>query len=268
MAQANKARKFSSFSAGFFKYCAAKVFDKWKPRVIMVTGSSGKSTMVNLIENQLGDKGYYARHIHSAIDICLDILGMEDEITKNPRSSNLNLAFAALSKAFDKKNVRHEPYYIVTTEAWAPGEVEFVAKWLKPEITMWISCDDDHANAFEDLVLRGKAPSVYDAIAHEYSTCVANTQQLSFINGDNELLTKAARATGHSTVPYSLKAVQGYEVRAGKSVVHFGDRMYVFDDPVPYTIAIQLQMLEGLMEYLHLELNPYLPGFKLPPRTN
>ena len=45
----------------------------WKPYIIVVTGSSGRTTLLHLIESQIGDKAKYSHHTNSAYGIPFDI---------------------------------------------------------------------------------------------------------------------------------------------------------------------------------------------------
>ena len=49
---------------------------RWHPRVVAVTGSVGKTTMLNLIEQQLGKKAHYSHNANSAYGIAFDVVGL------------------------------------------------------------------------------------------------------------------------------------------------------------------------------------------------
>ena len=47
-------KRFYFDAAKYFRFFANKSLKRWKPRIIAVTGSAGKTTMLHLIEFELG----------------------------------------------------------------------------------------------------------------------------------------------------------------------------------------------------------------------
>ena len=45
-------------AARYFRFFAKKVLNRWNPRIIAITGSAGKTTMLNLIEYELKDRAH------------------------------------------------------------------------------------------------------------------------------------------------------------------------------------------------------------------
>src|SRR3989304_7990628 len=62
--------------AYYFRFFAQIKLARWNPRIIVVTGSSGKTTLLHLIKSQLREKAYYSHHANSSYGIPFDILGM------------------------------------------------------------------------------------------------------------------------------------------------------------------------------------------------
>ena len=69
-------KKFYFVAASYFKLWANISLKKWHPRIIMITGSAGKTTMLNLVESQLGAKAHYSHNANSAFGISFDLLGL------------------------------------------------------------------------------------------------------------------------------------------------------------------------------------------------
>ena len=63
--------------AYYFRFFAKIKLARWNPRIIIVTGSSGKTTLLHLIEAQLGENARYSHHANSSYGIPFDILGLE-----------------------------------------------------------------------------------------------------------------------------------------------------------------------------------------------
>src|SRR3990167_7667164 len=76
----SKIKKFFYFPlAYYFRFFAQIRLSLWKPIIIVITGSSGKTTLLNLIESQIGDRAKYSHHANSSYGIPFDILGLKRE---------------------------------------------------------------------------------------------------------------------------------------------------------------------------------------------
>ncbi len=117
-------KKFYFVAASYFKLWANISLKKWHPRIIMITGSAGKTTMLNLVESQLGAKAHYSHNANSAFGIAFDILGMHG-ITGS-KWHWLSLILSAPGRSFSYR--RHEKFYVVECDVDRPHEAEFIAK--------------------------------------------------------------------------------------------------------------------------------------------
>ena len=54
MSVAKLKKQFYFSAARYFRFFANLVYKRWKPRVIAVTGSAGKTTMLNMLEDEIG----------------------------------------------------------------------------------------------------------------------------------------------------------------------------------------------------------------------
>ena len=63
--------------AYYFRFFAQIRLSIWKPIVIVVTGSSGKTTLLNLIESQLKEKAKFSHFANSSFGIPFNILGLD-----------------------------------------------------------------------------------------------------------------------------------------------------------------------------------------------
>ena len=67
-------KRFYFLVASYFRFFANISFRRWRPRVIAITGSVGKTTMLNLVECILKDRAHYSHDANSAYGIAFDIL--------------------------------------------------------------------------------------------------------------------------------------------------------------------------------------------------
>ena len=73
----NIKKKFYFIAAGYFRFFVKRAFKRWSPRVIAITGSVGKTTMLHLIEQELGSRAHYSHDANSAFGIAFDLVGLK-----------------------------------------------------------------------------------------------------------------------------------------------------------------------------------------------
>jgi UDP-N-acetylmuramoyl-tripeptide--D-alanyl-D-alanine ligase len=251
--------------AGYFRFFADFSFKKWKPRVMAITGSAGKTTMLGLVEVELGVKAHYSHNANSVYGIAFDILGLRGITGSKWRW--LYLFFAAPLRAINYQ--RREKYYVVEIDGERPHETEYIAKWLKPEVTLWVSLGRSHAVFFEGAVASGEFEDVDEAITHEFAMLPRYTKKLVLIDDDNWRMREATKDIGAKVVGLSKSKVTGYEVYPNRAVFEIGKKEFSFKHPMPRDISMQLVMLVELMRYLELPVNYDLADFVMPPgRSN
>ena len=250
--------------ARYFKFWANISLKRWHPRIIMITGSAGKTTMLNLVETQLGDQAHYSHNANSIYGIAFDILG-EHGVTGS-KLQWLKLILKCPIRAFTFRHT--EKYYIVETDGDFPGRAELVSKWLKPEVSLWVSLGRSHAMCFDDVVKQGKFATLDDAIAHEFANIPKNTKKLAIIDGDDETMVKKTEGIRAEVAKLSKKELKSYKVQPDRAVFAFSKRKFTFHDPMPRDVTIQLLMLEKLMEYLGVEINYDRSNYVTPPGRN
>ena len=256
--------KIYPFVAGYFKCWANISLKRWHPRIIMITGSAGKTTMLNLIETQLGKQAHYSHNANSAFGIAFDILG-EHGVTGS-KMQWVKLIFKCPFRAF---TFRHkQKYYIVETDGDYPCRAEFISKWLKPEVSLWVSLGRSHAMCFDEVVKKGKFKTLDEAIAHEFATIPQNTKKLVLIDGDNETMVEKTEGIKAEVVKLSRSELKSYKVQPDRAVFTFTKRKFTFHDPMPRDVTIQLLMLEKLMGYLDVKINYNLSNYATPPGRN
>lgn len=250
----------------YFRFFANISLQRWQPRVIAVTGSVGKTTLLNLIEVQLGVRAHYSHNANSSYGIAFDILGMD-----GVRGSKLRwfyLFAVAPIRAF--RFTHKEPFYVVEIDGERPKETEFLASWLKPEVTLWVSMGRSHAVYFDGQVAAGLFPTVEDAIVHEFAYLPKYTSGLIAYNADNEYIARAMdEIASVQKVPVGRSSLKSYEVYPDRTVFVVRNTTYVFAQPMPREVFIQLALLDELAAYLGEPVITDLSAYVQPPgRSN
>ena len=254
-------KKFYFAAADYFRFFAKMVLRRWHPRVIAVTGSAGKTTMLKMLEYEIGKQAHYSRDANSAFGISFDVLGL-----KGVRGSKVRWLWLFIAAPFlGVLRRRRKPFYIVEIDGERPHEAEFLAEWLKPEVTIWVSIGTSHAVQFERLVKEGKFTSVDEAIAAEFANLPANTSKRVYIDADSKVMQDATAGIKAKVIPIKKSLMKKYVVYPDYTDFTYGDTTFHFDHPEPKDIAFNLFVLQDLMKYLKLQFNPDFTGMEIAP---
>lgn len=254
-------KRFYFVAAGYFRFFANFALRRWHPRIIAVTGSAGKTTMLNMIEFELGDKAHYSHNANSAFGIAFDILGMDG--IRGSKLRWVKLFLLAPIRALYYK--RSGEFYVVEIDGERPRETEFLATWLKPEVTLWVSLGLSHVVQFEHQVAVGEFATLEDAITHEFATLPANTTKRVYIDADSAKMREATEHISAEVVAVSKKSLKRYSVYPSRTDFVFEDASFHFSQPQPRDLAIQLAMLQGLVGYLGVPLKTDFHDMAVPP---
>ena len=255
--------RFYFVVARYFAHFALKVLKRWNPKIIVVTGSSGKTTMLNMLEAQLGDRAIYSHRANSTFGIPFFILGL-DGIHEN-RSEWIKRFFQAPSQA--RKMHHDKQIFVIEADADRPGEGEFLAKLLQPLITVWVSSSRTHSVNFERLVKKGEFKTIEAAIAHEFAHFARHTKELVITDGDN--LNIAAALEGVAVEVHYVhhaEAIEDYRISTGESMVTLSDqRTYIFRQPQPPVVSYQVAFIDQVLKLLEVEPDYAFSRLEFPP---
>ena len=254
-------KRFYFNVARYFRHFADRAFKRWNPRVIAITGSAGKTTMMTMLEHEIGKKAHYSHDANSAFGIPFDMLGLS-----GVRGSKLKwfwLLIAAPFRGLFYK--RKQEFYVVEIDGERPHEAEFLAEWLKPEVTIWVSIGLSHAVQFEKEVENGNYENVGEAIVAEFANLPANTTKRVYIDADSKLMVEATNGIKAKVVPIKKNLLKKYVVYPDSTDFTYGDTTFHFDHPEPKDIAFNLFVIQDLMKYLKLKFNPDFSDIKIAP---
>lgn len=269
-------KRFYFLVASYFRFFANFAFQRWHPRVIAITGSVGKTTMLNLVEYTLGERAHYSHDANSAFGISFDLLNLRGVTGSKFRWIYLFIAVPIKSIFYHHK----EEFYVVEIDGERPHETEFLASWLKPEVTLWISLGLSHAVQFEQQVKDGVFENLDKAITHEFAMLPQYTKRLVIIDGDVELMNKALASiknkglTDAEVIKCYKNTLKKYQVTPNHTLFQIQrindqeSKQYVFNRPVQKDLAIQLSMLESLADYLKIKLPLDFSNINLAPGRN
>ena len=261
MSVAKFKKRFYFIVARYFRFFANIVLKRWHPRIIAVTGSAGKTTMMMMLEHEIGKKAHYSHNANSAFGIPFDIIGLN-----GVRGSKLRWIWLLIATPFKALFTwRRKEFYVVEIDGERPHETEFLAEWLKPEVTIWVSIGLSHAVQFENEVNSGKLKNVGDAITAEFANLPENTTKRVYIDADSKIMVEATKNIKAKVIPIHKTELKKYVVYPDSTDFTYGDTTFHFDHPEPKDIAFNLFVAKDLMRYLKLKFNPDFTGLKIAP---
>lgn len=244
--------------ARYFSYFAGIVLHQWKPRIIVITGSSGKTTLLHMIESQLGQLAKYSHHANSAFGIPFDILGLKRHTLSIMEWPKIFLL--APFRVFMR--VPTQKIYIVEVDCDRPGEGKFLANLLNPNITLWVSSSRTHSMNFEKLV--DKNNSLEDIIAGEFGYLVDFTKENLIINADSEAIVRQIGRSSAHISKINLTANDTFSVSKSGTLFNIDGENYKFNFLLPKETIYQIKMTKLLAEILGIRFDKKFVDFKLP----
>lgn len=228
----------------------------------MITGSNGKTTLMNLVVSQLKNSAVYSHHANSSYGIPFNILGLSRESLF--LHEWIFLFLATPFRAFSK--ISNQNLYVVEADCDRPFEGKFLSSFLNPEVTIWLSSSKTHSMNFDKLVEEGKFKSVEEAIAFEYGYFLNKTSKLAIINSDSDLIEKQMSRTKASRNGLSKKEfLDKYEVSLEGSVFKIKGRIYKFKYLLPEAVFSSIAATIKLMDYLKMPADLTFGELEIPP---
>ncbi len=256
-------KRFYFVVAAYFAFWAGLVLRRWHPRVIVITGSSGKTTLLQLVEAQLGAAATYSHHANSAIGIPFHLLALKTNVTF-PFGWIRQFALAPF-KAW--RRPPQTKLYVVEADCDRPGEGKFLARLLHPEVTLWVSVYRTHSMNFEKLVQGGKFKTHEQAIGYEFGYFAAATLKLLAVDGDSsEIKAQISRVNSNViTQQVSANAITKFGLNSKHTCYTIKGQSIQLPGVHPKEIGVSLQLVNSLLEYLKQPLDPSYKNLVMPP---
>lgn len=230
--------------AGYFRFFARIRLQRWAPRIVVVTGSNGKTTALNLLEVQLGNMARYSHGANSSFGIPFDILGLKRKsysVWEWPLFA-LRAPFAAWKKPYAEK------IYVVEADCDRPYEGKFLSELLQPEVTVWLSSARTHSANFDKAVRAGAFSSIDDAIGYEFGYFVEYASKLVIVNADEPLIEKQLARTRADIFAIRKTELERYGVGIGGTEFIIDTVKYhvplLLPEEVFYAIAASVRVAE------------------------
>lgn len=254
-----KAKRFFYFPvAAYFRFFAMIYLRKWNPKVIVVTGSQGKTTLLHLLESQLGPAARYSHGANSTYGISFHLLGLERE-----SFSIFEWPFLFLIAPF---KIFRKPYgekiYVVETDCDRPGDGSFLASSLRPFITLWVSVSRTHSMNFPTL----PGQTIEQVTAREFGNFAKETTGLVIANGDSKEITEFVLPLSvRHTLIQQQKYLQNFSVKERTTEFTIEGQTYAVPYLLPKDAAGSIHMAVLVAKELCIAVDPTFSKLTLPP---
>ena len=158
------------------QYCARKRLQKWKPIIIGITGSVGKSSTKECIAHVI--EPYF--HILKTEKNLNTEFGLPLTILELPPATSKWGWIKTVQEAWKRSKISEKSYEVLVLEMGAqyPGDLKVLTDLTPPNISVVTAVEPAHIEFFKTI----------DAIAYEKATLIRNLQRngLGVVNYDNQ----------------------------------------------------------------------------------
>lgn len=258
-------KKLYFLVAAYFAFWAKLRLGRWRPVTVVVTGSSGKTTLFKLLAAQLGTQAYYSCEANSAFGIPFNILDLK-------RKSFLPYEYLvfALKAPFLSllARVPTEKLYVAECDCDRPGEGKFLAQLLQPDYTLWLNANLTHSMNFDGLVRAGNFTKVEEAIAAEFGHLAVATRRVLWVNGDDQMIVGFLQNQQPPATVERLKAKDfclDYAVTSQGTKFVFKDATVKLRQLVPAKVGLSVLMTQRLLAQLNQPFDASFKNLELEP---
>ncbi|MBU4098347.1 hypothetical protein KJ980_01725 [Patescibacteria group bacterium] len=248
--------------AKYFLFFAGLRLKRWKPTVIVVTGSNGKTTLLHLLESQLRARARYSHRANGMFGIAFHLLDLKRETLF--KKEWINLFLLTPIRAFRKPP--QEKYYVVEVDCDRPEEGKVIASFLEPDVVLLLSISRTHTVNFDKLILEKKFENIEEAVAYEFGYLLEYCKRQVVVNGDNPFISEQLYRTRASIVRIEKQSwLEDYIVHIGKTEFIMQGKKYNFSYLLPEETFYAIAMCRQLVNYLKMQIDMTFTHFVLPP---
>lgn len=233
----------------YFIFWGKRLIRRWQPQTIVVTGASGKTTLLNMLKVQLGDdKVAYSTRANTNIGVVCNLVG-EGGVTAS-RWRWLLLALIVPWRSL--KCQRTESIYVVEFDIARPLAKNNIIAALKPEACLLTNVTASHSEKFDRLARQTGRPPLQLLTEHQLRlACLAS--QVVYLPANQRDYLADFLAPSKARVVWVGSKLANYQVKPQSTLAQVGQRRFRFAQPQPPQIGQQLHFLIALASYLKLK---------------
>ena len=230
---------------------------RWRPKILVITGSVGKTQLLDLLKYQMGEDAYHSHKANTKIGITCQLFGLEG-IKPGQRWRWLTLFLLVPWRALTQKK-HPQRIYLVEYDIASVFSVRFFKWWLKPHLTVWVSATPAHLQFFDKAAQR-KGQDAFSLAVADFATLVKSASEHIFALADNKVMRQSLKSA-QTAVSWVELPHFDYKVTLRATLFKFADDRYLFAQPVPREIAKTLVLMKAILAHLKLPIKNDLRGY-------
>ena len=238
-----------SFLDPYFIFWGKRLIKRWQPRTIVVTGASGKTTLLNILKVQLGeDEVAYSTRANTNIGVVCNLVG-EAGITAS-RWRWLLLLAAVPWRSLTCR--RSESIYVVEFDIARPLAKNNIIAALKPEVCLLTNVTASHSEKFDQLAKKTGRSALQLLTDYQLQLVCLARQAVYLPACQRDYLAEFLPPTDAKAIWVGSR-LANYKVTPQSTLAQIGQRRFRFAQPQPPQIGQQLHFLIALANYLDLK---------------
>ncbi|MBI3980374.1 hypothetical protein HY345_00055 [Candidatus Microgenomates bacterium] len=242
--------------AAYFRFWARIRLQRWRPKIIVITGSTGKTFLLSLFSHQLGNKACYTFGANSAFGIPFYLLNMR----RKSYSVFEWLLFFFQAPFSAWKKIPSQKLLFVEADCDRTGEGKFLASFLHPDITLWQNVSLSHSGNF--------FPGSLESIAYEFGYFLKYTKNYVLVNEDSQAIEKQLSRTAAKIIGFKKNDLRKYEVSLKGTDFVTAEMICHLDYILPKDSFYALKMLYQTMSLLGQAMRKDFSALRLEPGRN
>ena len=239
-----------SFLDPYFIFWGKRLIRRWRPRTIVVSGASGKTTLLNILKVQLGGDGVaYSTRANTNIGVVCNLVG-ESGVTAS-RWRWLLLLLVVPWRALTHR--RTEAIYVVEFDIARPLAKNNIIAALKPEACLLTNITASHSEKFDRLARKTGRSSLQLLTDYQLKLICLASRVIYLPGSQRDYLAELLPST-EARVIWVGSRLANYKVTPQSTLAQIGQWRFCFDQPQPPQIGQQLHFLIALAD--HLEIKP------------
>ena len=235
---------------------------RWRPKIIIITGSVGKTSLLYMLKEQLAERALYSYRANTKIGISLNMLQLQPITSASERWRWLPLILATPWKALTL-SPHPEKIYLVEYDAADPYASVHFKWWLRPDICLWTTVSRSHLECFASKAKRTGRES-FDLIVSEFAALAMSASERIFAPADNKFMKRALKGA-RTPVTWVQDDLSSWQPGIEETVFKFARRQFVFSQPAPREFSQNLVLLQALMDHLKIKVKADWRDWEMPP---
>ena len=224
---------------------------RWRPEIVVVTGSVGKTNLLHILKEQLGDGALHSFKANTKIGVSLHMLEIEAISSGRQRWRWPLIILLAPFKALFKRPHRQK-LYLVEYDAGDAYAAWYFKWWLRPHVCFWTTISPSHFAHFE-LKARLTGRGVYELIIAEFAAIAIAASERIFAPAADRVMRRALKDS-KTPVSWVKDDLLAWQPDLERTVFKFPRRQFVFGHPQPRNCSRSLALLQAFAKDRGLKL--------------